>query len=112
MVPSSAFRTNARQTSEDPAMSRTIIDKLWDAHVVLTRQDGVSLLWIDRHLLHEGSFHAFDQVDRRGAAVARPELTFAIADHYVPTRGRAAGPGNPDIARMVDQLAANAARHG
>ncbi|WP_406856938.1 3-isopropylmalate dehydratase large subunit [Alsobacter sp. KACC 23698] len=92
-------------------MSRTIIDKLWDAHVVLTREDGVSLLWIDRHLLHEGSFHAFDQVERRGAAVARPELTFAIADHYVPTRGRAGRPDNPEIARMVDQLAANAARH-
>ncbi len=40
---------------------RTIIDKLWDSHAVLTREDGQTLLWIDRHLLHEGSFHAFDQ---------------------------------------------------
>ena len=93
-------------------MSRTIIDKLWDAHVVTTREDGVSLLWIDRHLLHEGSFHAFDQLVRRGARVVHPELTFAFADHYAPTRNRAAGAVNADIAKMIAQLAENAERHG
>ena len=93
-------------------MSRTIIDKLWDAHAILTRDDGMSLLWIDRHLLHEGSFHAFDQLTRRGAGVARPELTFGVADHYAPTRGRAGGIVNPEIADMVDQLTDNTQRHG
>jgi 3-isopropylmalate/(R)-2-methylmalate dehydratase large subunit len=92
-------------------MDRTIIDKIWDAHVVATREDGVSLLWIDRHLLHEGSFHAFDQIAARGAKVAHPELTFGFADHYVPTRGRAAAIANPEIARMVEQLGENTRRH-
>jgi len=93
-------------------MGRTIIDKLWDAHVVTTRADGTSLIWIDRHLLHEGSFHAFDQVSRRAARVAHPELTFGVADHYVPTRGRSEGIANPEIARMVRQLEDNTKRAG
>jgi len=89
---------------------RTIIDKIWDAHAIATREDGQTLLWIDRHLLHEGSFHAFDQVRRRGAKVARPDLTFGVADHYVPTRNREAIA--PDIRRMVDQLVENTTEHG
>jgi 3-isopropylmalate/(R)-2-methylmalate dehydratase large subunit len=93
-------------------MSRTIIDKLWDAHEITRRDDGMSLIWIDRHLLHEGSFLAFDQLTRRSASVARPDLTFAIADHYVPTRGRARGIANAEIAGMVNQLADNTRRHG
>jgi 3-isopropylmalate/(R)-2-methylmalate dehydratase large subunit len=89
---------------------RTIIDKIWDAHAIATREDGQTLLWIDRHLLHEGSFHAFDQVRRRGAKVARPDLTFGVADHYVPTRNREGIA--PDIRRMVDQLVENTTEHG
>ena len=88
---------------------RSIIDKIWDAHEIVLREDGVSLLFIDRHLVHEGSFHAFDQLAARAASVARPDLTFAIADHYVPTRG---SPATPEIAHMIDQLRDNACRHG
>ena len=91
---------------------RTIIDKLWDSHVVVAREGGESLLFIDRHLLHEGSFHAFEQVRKRGRSIARPDLSFAIADHYVPTRGRDKPIANPDIARMVELLAQNANAHG
>ncbi len=72
-------------------MGATLIDKLWDAHAITTREDGATLLWIDRHLLHEGSFLAFDQLAGRGGRVAHPELTFGFADHYVPTRDRARG---------------------
>lgn len=93
-------------------MRRTIIDKLWDTHTVTRRDDGMSLLWIDRHLLHEGSFLAFDQLKRRAAIVAHPELTLAIADHYVPTRNRTAGIANSEIAGMVAQLGENAGRNG
>ena len=89
---------------------RTIIDKIWDAHAIATREDGQTLLWIDRHLLHEGSFHAFDQVRKRGARLARPDLTFGVADHYVPTRNRETIA--PDIRRMVDQLVENTTEHG
>ena len=90
----------------------TLFDKLWDAHVVTRRDDGLSLLWIDRHFVHEGSHHAFGQIAARGAPVARPDLTFGVADHYVPTRGRGGPIGDASVARMVDQLTANTTAHG
>ncbi|MGA9090511.1 MAG: 3-isopropylmalate dehydratase large subunit, partial [Bradyrhizobium sp.] len=58
---------------------------------------------------HEGSFHAFSRLAERGAAVAEPRLTFGVADHYVPTRGRGQPIVNPEIARMVSQLETNTA---
>ena len=66
---------------------QTLIDKLWAAHEIVRREDGEALLWVDRHYVHEGSFHAFNQLAERGVAVAEPGLTFGVADHYVPTRG-------------------------
>ena len=66
---------------------QTLIDKLWAAHEIVRREDGESLLWVDRHYVHEGSFHAFGKLAERGVAVAEPGLTFGVADHYVPTRG-------------------------
>jgi 3-isopropylmalate/(R)-2-methylmalate dehydratase large subunit len=86
----------------------TLFDKLWLQHEIL-QHDGESLLWVDRHYVHEGSFHAFSRLAERGATVAEPELTFGVADHYVPTRGRGQPIGNPDIARMVSQLETNTA---
>jgi 3-isopropylmalate/(R)-2-methylmalate dehydratase large subunit len=77
----------------------------------MTREDGQTLLFIDRHILHEGSFHAFDQLKRRGATVARPHLTFGIADHYVPTRP-ASSAANPEASGMIAQLERNAREHG
>lgn len=93
------------------AAPRTLFDKLWDAHVVVERPSGDALLWIDRHFVHEGSFHAFAQVAGRKGSVAEPALTFGVADHYVPTRGRERI-ADPEIARMIDDLSANTARHG
>jgi 3-isopropylmalate/(R)-2-methylmalate dehydratase large subunit len=93
------------------APPETIIDKLWDAHAITTREDGQTLLFIDRHILHEGSFHAFDQLRSRGATVARPDLTFGIADHYVPTRP-ASSAANPEAAGMIEQLERNTSEHG
>lgn len=98
--------------SEKSKTGRTLIDKLWDAHAITTREDGTSLIWIDRHLVHEGSFLAFDQVVERGGRVAHPELTFGIADHYVPTRGRAHGINDGDFARILRQLEDNTKRSG
>jgi len=91
---------------------QTIIDKLWSAHEILRREDGESLLWVDRHYVHEGSFHAFGKLAERGANVAEPTLTFGVADHYVPTRGSRWSIANPEIARMVRQLEENCAKHG
>ena len=89
---------------------RTIIDKIWDAHVITAREDGDCLLWVDRHFVHEGSHHGFGQVRQRGAEVVRPDLTFGTADHYVATRKGAVL--DPDAARMVRQLTQNCAQHG
>lgn len=91
---------------------RTLLEKVWTAHEVLHRQDGTSLLWIDRHLVHEGSHHAFAKLAERDAPVAEPALTFGVADHYVPTRRRGRPIPDGTIARMVSTLEANADRHG
>ncbi|MEI8152959.1 MAG: 3-isopropylmalate dehydratase large subunit [Hyphomicrobiales bacterium] len=90
----------------------TLIDKLWGAHEIVRREDGQSLLWVDRHYVHEGSFHAFGKLAERGVPVAEPGLTFGVADHYVPTRGSRRNIANPELARMVGQVEENTARHG
>ena len=90
---------------------RTLIDKLWAAHEIARREDGAALLWVDRHYVHEGSFHAFSQMKARGRTVAEPGLTFGVADHYVPTRGRTDGIADPEIAAMVRNLETNAAEN-
>lgn len=92
-------------------LKQTLFDKLWAAHEIVRRGDGEALLWVDRHYVHEGSFHAFSRLAERGAAVAEPDLTFAVADHYVPTRGSRDTIANPEIARMVRQLEDNTATH-
>src|SRR5579864_9531554 len=91
---------------------QTIIDKLWDAHEILRRDDGESLLWVDRHYVHEGSFHAFGKLAERRAAIAEPGLTFGVADHYVPTRGSRHNIANPELARMVHRVEENTGKHG
>jgi len=91
---------------------RTLLDKVWAAHEIARREDGESLLWVDRHFVHEGSFHAFSRLAERGANVAEPGLTFGVADHYVPTRGVRCDITNPEIAHMVRQLEENLAKHG
>ena len=91
---------------------RTLFEKIWEAHVVTSRDDGYDLLWVDRHLTHEGAFHAFEALKTSGRKVRRPDLTFAIADHYVPTRNREAPIPDPEIAHMVELLRANAGSHG
>ncbi len=84
--------------------AKTLVDKLWSAHEITRREDGAALLWVDRHYVHEGSFHAFSQMRARGRRVAEPGLTFGIADHYVPTRGRNRAIADPTIAAMVRAL--------
>ena len=91
---------------------RTLFDKVWDAHAVATREDGQTLLWIDRHFVHEGSHHAFAKLREKGAAVSRPDLTFGVADHYAPTRTRDLAVIDPGVADMVRRLEANCAAQG
>lgn len=88
---------------------QSLIDRLWATHEITRREDGAALLWVDRHYVHEGSFHGFSQMKARGRSVAEPELTFGVADHYVPTRDRAGGIADPELATMVRNLESNAA---
>ncbi len=90
----------------------TLIDKLWSAHEIARREDDAVLLWVDRHYIHEGSFHAFSQMKARRRTIAEPKLTFGVADHYVPTRARGKEIANPEIAAMVRNLEANVAETG
>ena len=71
-------------------MPSTLFDKVWNEHVVADLPGGGALLFIDRHLVHEvTSPQAFDGLREHGRPVRRPDLTFATADHNVPTDGRA-----------------------
>ena len=94
-------------------MPQTMFEKIWDRHVVEARPDGQTLLYVDRHLLHEGSFHGFEYLEGRGMPVRRPAQTFAVADHYVPTVSRNLDDAEDEAARsLVERLAANTAKHG
>jgi len=64
---------------------KTLFEKIWDRHVIAERDGGQSLVYIDRHLCHDGSFNAFGQLREHGRAVRRPAQTFATPDHYTPT---------------------------
>jgi 3-isopropylmalate/(R)-2-methylmalate dehydratase large subunit len=91
---------------------RTLFEKVWARHVIATAPGGRALLYVDRHLVHEGSFHAFEMLRQAGRRVRRPDLTLAVADHYVPTAPGSAASAEPEIRGRVDELARNAARWG
>ena len=88
----------------------TLLDKLWMSHEIMRREDGTSLLWVDRHLVHEGSHHAFAKLADRNLTIAEPLLTFAVTDHYAPTRHRLQI-RDAAIVRMIDTLQRNANAH-
>ena len=97
------------------AAPKTMFDKIWERHVVESSEDGDSLLYVDRCLIHEGSNHAFDKIQAGGRGVARPSQVFAFSDHYVPTTNRhlgIAGVNDPAIRGMIEQLAENSRAHG
>jgi len=71
------------------ARPKTLYEKIWEAHVVWEKPGEPSLIYIDRHLIHEGtSPQAFAGLKAAGRKVRRPDLTFAVMDHSVPTRDR------------------------
>ncbi len=94
-------------------MKRTLYDKIWDDHVVETQPDGTSLLYIDRHLVHEvTSPQAFEGLRMSRRRVHAPEKTLAVVDHNVPTTDRRNGIDDPEAALQVETLAANCAEFG
>ncbi|MGJ4858593.1 3-isopropylmalate dehydratase large subunit [Labrys sp. La1] len=92
---------------------RTLYDKIWDDHVVETSADGTSLLYIDRHLVHEvTSPQAFEGLRVSGRQVHSPQRTLAVVDHNVPTSDRSKGIDDPESAMQVSTLAQNAKDFG
>ena len=94
-------------------MTRTLFDRVWDAHVVRELADGVALLYVDLHLVHEvTSPQAFAGLKREKRSVRRPELTLATVDHNVPTGDRSLPIADAIAARQVDALSTNAQEFG
>ncbi len=92
---------------------KTLFEKIWERHVVTERDDGQTLLYIDRHLAHDGSFNAFRRLRRLGLPVRRPDQTFATPDHYVPTHtADLDGLPDPKAREIVKAIDANAADFG
>ena len=97
-----------------PAGPRTLLDKLWDQHVVRHgRAGGADLLYVDLHLIHEvTSPQAFEGLRLEGRPLRRPDLTLATMDHNVPTWSRLIPIADPLAQLQVDALEANCAEFG
>ena len=94
-------------------MGRTLYDKLWDEHVVHTEDDGTTVLYIDRHLVHEvTSPQAFEGLELAHRKVWRLSANLAVSDHNVPTTDRSHGIADPVSKLQVDTLDANCDRVG
>ncbi len=92
---------------------KTLYDKIWDSHVVADMGDGTTLLYVDRHLVHEvTSPQAFEGLRQAGRRVRRPEATLAVADHNVPTTDRSRGIDDEESRIQVETLAENCEHFG
>ncbi len=92
---------------------KTIYDKIWQDHLVSDNDDGTSILYIDRHLVHEvTSPQAFEGLKIANRKVRRPEFTLATADHNIPTIDRDKGIDDPESKLQVETLEANCDEHG
>ena len=94
-------------------MSKTLYDKIWDDHLVHTQDDGTSLLYVDRHLVHEvTSPQAFEGLRNSNRKVRQPNLTLAVADHNVPTSDRSKGIYDEESKLQVETLEKNCEEFG
>ena len=94
-------------------MPLTIYDKIWNEHLVHRQEDGTSLLFVDRHLIHEvTSPQAFESLRNSKRKVRQPKLTLAVADHNVPTTDRSKGIADEDSKIQVETLEKNCKEFG
>ncbi len=94
-------------------MPKTIYDKIWNDHLVHQQDDGTSLLFVDRHLIHEvTSPQAFEGLRNSNRKVRQPKLTLAVADHNVPTTDRSKGISDEESKIQVDTLDTNCKEFG
>ncbi|MFT8664492.1 3-isopropylmalate dehydratase large subunit [Acetobacter orientalis] len=92
---------------------RTLFDKIWDHHVVETLPDGTSILYIDRHLVHEvTSPQAFEGLRLAGRRLRHPEMTVAVVDHNVPTSDRSQPIEEPESRNQIETLERNVKEFG
>ncbi|HIE64477.1 MAG: 3-isopropylmalate dehydratase large subunit [Nitrospira sp.] len=92
---------------------KTMLEKIWEAHIVHEEPGRPSLLYIDRHLVHEvTSAQAFEGLRLSGRSVRRPELTFATPDHNVPTTDRSLPIEDLISAKQIDTLSENCKEFG
>ena len=89
-------------------MSKTLYDKIWENHLVNEEKDGTSLIYVDRHLVHEvTSPQAFEGLRLQKRKVRRPEFTLAVSDHNVPTTDRSKGIDDEESKIQVETLRNN-----
>ncbi len=89
-------------------MSKTLYDKIWENHLVHEQKDGTSLIYVDRHLVHEvTSPQAFEGLRLQKRKVRRPEFTLAVSDHNVPTTDRSKGIDDEESKIQVETLRNN-----
>ena len=94
-------------------MSKTLYDKIWNEHLVHKQEDGTSLLYVDRHLVHEvTSPQAFEGLRLQKRKVRRPEFTLAVSDHNVPTTDRSKGIDDEESRIQVETLRNNCKEFG
>ena len=94
-------------------MSKTLYDKIWENHLVHEQDDGTSLIYVDRHLIHEvTSPQAFEGLRMQKRKVRKPELTLAVPDHNVPTTDRSKGISDEDSRIQVETLEKNCKEFG
>jgi 3-isopropylmalate/(R)-2-methylmalate dehydratase large subunit len=92
---------------------KTLFDKIWEQHIVREEPDGTTLLYIDRHLVHEvTSPQAFEGLRVAGRRVRRPGTVLAVPDHNVPTTDRKLGIADPISAKQIQTLEENCAETG
>ena len=94
-------------------MTKTLYDKIWNDHLVKLKNDGTSLIYVDRHLVHEvTSPQAFEGLRTQGRKVRKPEFTLAVADHNVPTSDRSKGISDKESRIQVEVLRKNCKEFG
>ena len=94
-------------------MSKTLYDKIWENHLVHEQKDGTSLIYVDRHLVHEvTSPQAFEGLRLQKRKVKRPEFTLAVSDHNVPTTDRSKGIDDEESKIQVETLRNNCKEFG
>src|SRR5579883_1139287 len=92
---------------------KTLFEKIWESHVVREVPGEATILYIDRHLVHEvTSPQAFEGLRLANRRVRRPDATIAVADHNIPTTNRRNGIDEPESRLQVETLEQNVAAFG